>query len=537
MLKVLAVLAHVFVHRIGLAIVRTIATRKRSSAGGFLLGGLCCLASSIALAEGLPTVGGCPAIEYPPAREAGAPLRVDGLTIKDASGRVVLLRGVNATGDAKQPPFTPLSRPQLLDPLPRIGVNTLRLLFIWEAMEPTRCEYNDAYMAYYERVVQWAEERGLYVLVDFHQDAFSRFILGGCGEGFPQWTTTDIGQSTPDNSPGCSAWDFSMVLSPLHHRAWENFHEDKGGIRSRYVEMTKYVADRLAKHRNVIGYDLINEPWGDNEQLGTLFREVGDAIRERHPGAILFVPAHPLVGAGIFANTMQRPPFDNMVYSPHYYDPATYFLKVWLGNTPSWLLDNIQQTASAWKVPMFLSEFGAPGTARDAGNYMEATYQWLDTKFVSSTQWNYTPAWTETNKDGWNAEDFSIVDDKGKLRGALFTPRPYPEKTAGQPQSFKRGEHGFTYSWLQNPALGSTELFIPEHYLDGKKMIVQADSTLGASCDINGERLTCTSDKPGPVVVSISTVEPMDNSRDESIGVEPPRWPTPAPLSGRVTLR
>lgn len=479
--------------------------RCRLACTGLLVAWLCCVMSSFVRAEGLPTRGGCPAIEYPSASEAGAPLHIDGLSIEDAAGRVVLLRGVNATGDAKLPPFKPLAKPELLDPLPKFGINALRLLFIWEALEPTRCQYSDAYMDYYEQVVQWAEQRGLYVIVDFHQDAFSRYILDGCGEGFPQWTVTDVGQSQPDNTLSCAWWDFGMVFSPLHRKAWENFHEDKEGIRSRYIEMTKYVADRLAKHRNVIGYDLINEPWGNNEELASLFRDVGTAIRERHPSAILFVPAHPLIGAGIFDNTMQRPPFDNMVYSPHYYDPATYFLKIWFGNAPSWLLNNIKRTATAWQVPMFLSEFGAPGTARKRGSYMEAIYQWLDDEFVSSTQWNYTPAWTDTNKDGWNAEDFSIVDDKGNLRSALFKPRPYPEKTAGRPESFKRTERGFTYSWLQQPERGTTELFVPEHYLDNRKIRVEADTGLNARCDVREQRLVCSSDKPGAIAVSVSS--------------------------------
>ena len=154
----------------------------------------------------------CTPASYGAPQPTAAPLRAEGSHFKDPAGRVVLLRGVNATGDAKVPPFRPLATPGLLAPLPGWGLNTVRLLFNWEAFEPTRCHYDDSYLAYYEQVVSEARALGLYVIVDFHQDAYSRFSLGGCGEGFPSWAVvSSVALQTPKNDASCSGWGASII--------------------------------------------------------------------------------------------------------------------------------------------------------------------------------------------------------------------------------------------------------------------------------------------------------------------------------------
>ena len=102
-----------------------------------------------------------------------------------------------------------------LDPLPGWGVNVLRLLFTWEAYEPSPGTYDDAYLSYYEGVVDAAAARGLWVVVDFHQDAFSRASIGGCGEGFPQWAVPPtVTPAAPDNGADCANWGSACSATP-----------------------------------------------------------------------------------------------------------------------------------------------------------------------------------------------------------------------------------------------------------------------------------------------------------------------------------
>jgi endoglycosylceramidase len=449
----------------------------------------------------------CPAVSYGPVSQAPATLTAEGPFFKDNSGRVVLLRGVNATGDAKVPPFKGITSSAMLDPLPGWGINTLRLLFTWEAYEPTRCQYNESYLAYYEQVVKWAAERGLYVIVDFHQDAYARHVLGGCGEGFPKWTVPSyLPTYNPSNGGGCAGWAGFALIDPNNHRAWSAFHNNTNGVLTRYAEMTQSVADRLAKYPNVIGYDLMNEPWGTHTQLSAMYAKVGGAIRSRHPGSILFFSPHAMVSLSFPEDLTVRPAFDNQAYSPHYYEGSASRASNKTVAERDVALRRLTNKATSRNAPLFMGEFGARPTAQGAELYLEALYSWMDAHFVSGTQWSYTPNWTAAKKDGWNGEDFSIAT-QGVLRKAVFSPRPYPQKTAGTPGVFKRTGNGLSFSWQHDPSLGSTELFLPADYLQGKTLTT---SPADLRCSVTGQQLRCEGDTPGEATLTISS--PSDAS-------------------------
>jgi endoglycosylceramidase len=433
---------------------------------------------------------------------AAAPLRASGKHLIDPAGRVVLLRGVNATGDAKVPNFRPLMSSSQLDPLSAWGINALRLLFIWEGFEPTRGSYDQSYLDYFEQVVRWAEARGLYVLVDFHQDAYSRYSIGGCGEGFPKWAVASkVKLATPDNGSRCSDWGMRMIADADHHATWHEFHADSEGARTAYLQMVKVVAARMAGHSNVVGYELMNEPWGTDAELSALYEAAGAALRERDPGRILFEPPHALTSSGLFENNIPRVSFENVVYSPHFYDSLIFAFGFWMGDAPAGYLDPMLAKARSWGVPMVLGEYGVSGAVSNGADYLEAVHRWLDSNFVSSFQWTWAPGWRPDLKDGWNGEDFSIVDDKG-VRPNLFEPRPYPQKTAGMPESFNRTKAGFTYSWTHDPSLGRTEIFLPSQYADGKAVSYSGSAVL-VRCAISGQTMTCSGAQPGRAVVTL----------------------------------
>jgi endoglycosylceramidase len=449
---------------------------------------------SLAGGEGPPAYEQCQAPSFPAVNAQAAPLHVDGQQIKDVDGRVVLLRGVNTSGDSKVPDFMPIKNASMLDPLPGWGINTLRLLFTWEAYEPTRCDYDEAYMQYYEQVVEWAEARGLYVVIDFHQDAYSRYNINGCGEGFPKWALfSEIEAAEPDNGEACDGWGLKMITDLDHHKAWEHFHKNTEGAKERYLDMVSSVAERMSKHSNVIGYELINEPWGTDTELESFFNEVGPAIRSRHPDTILFVPPHALASSGT-ANNMNKPAFDNMVYSPHFYDAFVIMTKAWLGTDPAGSLDGMAEKASTWGVPMMLSEYGGPAETSNIEGYMDALNAWLNKGLHHGMQWNYTPTWRDDVKDGWNTEDLSIADDNGNLR-RNFRPRAYPIAIAGAPLAFSESESAINFSWQHEASKGQTEIYLPGGFLNGKQL-----SVTGVSCSHTANLLTCSS----PVDVSAS---------------------------------
>ena len=87
--------------------------------------------------------------------------------------------------------------------------------------------------------------------------------------------------------------------------------------------------------------------------------------------------------------------------------------------------------AEEWNVPLFLGEFGAHADTLNGPAYVDLQYERLDDHFASGAQWNWTPAWTEEERDGWNREDLSITDDSGEL---LHCERDWGGQRAGRPR-------------------------------------------------------------------------------------------------------
>src|SRR2546425_5995498 len=142
----------------------------------------------------------------------GSPTPANGLPqVVDTRGREVLLKGVNVDGivdywdaDASHPPPpTALKPPYTNDPAayahgrcpaddPRVegvmvcdfdfdqmrplGYNTIRLNLSWSLLEPQPGKIDSQYIDRIAQIVGWAKRAGIYVVLDMHQDAWSKFV-------------------------------------------------------------------------------------------------------------------------------------------------------------------------------------------------------------------------------------------------------------------------------------------------------------------------------------------------------------------------
>ena len=113
-----------------------------------------------------------------------------------------------------------------------------------------------------------------------------------------------------------------------------------------------------------------------------------------------------------------------------------------------------------------------------------------------AAEWCYSPRWNDRDKDGWNGEDFSILDSSGSVRPS-FRPRPYPRLTAGQPIAFRHddgrtsgGRASFIFSWDHHSELGATEIFVPTSVFPA-----------GAIIEFSGPGLSCYRDQARQLLV------------------------------------
>ncbi|MGL4369662.1 MAG: cellulase family glycosylhydrolase, partial [Spirochaetota bacterium] len=385
----------------------------------------------------------------------------------------------------------------LLDPLQKWGVNVIRFLFTWEAYEPVKGEYNQEYLAYYKNVIKWAHERGIYVIVDFHQDAFSRYTVHGCGEGFPEWAVPPmVIKGTPSNDSSCKIWGAEMIWDAPMHLSWHHFYANTYGVRDRYLLMVGSVSAALGDTPGVLGYDMLNEPWGNEiTEIAALYEDAAKVIRANDPDSVLFASPHALISSG---NSSELPAmsFDNYVYSPHYYDGMIITLNWWWGTSPASKLNQNKKKGDAFGVPTFWGEFGINPTAKGGTDYMDLFYAWMDKYGASGTQWCYTPGWTPEKYDGHNDENLSIVDDTGTLR-ANWRIRPYPQRLAGTPGTFEvtfkdSGALKMYLKYTHDPRKGDTKIYLPKELLFGTAGFnVSATADLSYSFDSDGLYLIC----------------------------------------------
>lgn len=116
--------------------------------------------------------------------------QVDQHQIIDEFGRVRFFHGTNVV--MKQAPwYRPLEwvpgvssfGEQDVQNLRKLGLNIVRLGHSWAGAEPTRGSYNQTFLDIMKLQTKLAEDYGIYVLVDVHQDVLAPQF---CGNGAPE---------------------------------------------------------------------------------------------------------------------------------------------------------------------------------------------------------------------------------------------------------------------------------------------------------------------------------------------------------------
>ncbi len=359
--------------------------------------------------------------------------------VADDRGRMVLLHGAIAQGLidfyssadpslTRPPPFYPVD-PAAYDgacppnsaamPTPPLcrsdvvqmasfGFNSLRLPLSWSLIEPERGRFNQTYLNRIAQVVTWARDAGIYVILDMHQNAYSRFVgraspvpLPGGAEvklryytGAPAWAT--ITDGFPPETYGDQ-----RELNPAVLEANTNFWYDRDGIQDEYISAIAFLANRFKDDSTVVGYSVFNEPlpgWNlppgfEDLLLFPFYRRVVDAITGVRDGlpcwAGFYMPSfcgyrdlgvHDLhhlffLEAGLLREVTDFPThlsmpvssYPNLVLSLHAYthqytfdhfigqppDKATY---PWGGYDQSYALG--EHEARAMNAALFVSEFG-----------------------------------------------------------------------------------------------------------------------------------------------------------------------------------
>ncbi|MBI9061276.1 MAG: cellulase family glycosylhydrolase [Marinilabiliaceae bacterium] len=190
------------------------------------------------------------------------PITIQGTKFIDGFGRQVMLNGVNLVNKNPKENYIGKEDAETFANFNKWGFNVIRLGIIWDGLEPEPGQYDENYLKKIDQQIQWAEDNGVYVFLDMHQDLFSVKY----SDGAPKWATLDEGKPHVQGA----VWSDAYLISPAVQTSWDNFWANAPvstgkGVQDHYAAAWQHVAKRYADNKTVIGFDIMNEPFAGSE--------------------------------------------------------------------------------------------------------------------------------------------------------------------------------------------------------------------------------------------------------------------------------
>jgi aryl-phospho-beta-D-glucosidase BglC (GH1 family) len=399
-----------------------------------------------------------------------SPLWSDGTHLRDDQNRIALLRGVNARVDGVFDVTFSDGR-TALEPIPalddtdcmrmhELGLDFLRLPINWSAIEPTQGSYDDSYLDRVDAAVQCAARANVYVLIDLHEDAYSKEI----GEdGAPLWAIqpppdmllqgplTDLGARRSSSQVAAAFNTFFAAGDPSH-------------LQAAFDDMLDHVARRWADDPAVLGFELYNEPPLGEDLVDAFSFTAAARVHAAAPDKLVFFEPTALRNLVDFAPKAQSPfPVANAVYAPHVY---TYVFasdqSLLMNLDPANLEGSVSGTreeAKAWHTPLVIGEYGIGPTAPNADLWMQTEATLHDRYLASDAFW----VWKEESQASWGVYDKTGDTWTERPQVVAWLSRPHAARIAGTVVTNEYDGAARTLH-LETHGGGSHSVYVPAGY-------------------------------------------------------------------------
>jgi Cellulase (glycosyl hydrolase family 5) len=290
------------------------------------------------------------------------------------------------------------------------GVNVLRLPVSWSAFEPQQGQFVPGYLAAIDAFLNQVRPYGFYVLLDFHEDGWSKDL---CEDGAPAWATvvTDWAEGGTGGSTDCH------VSTPALSAHTNFFDNDVNDLQAAFATMYQQFAAHFVNEELVFAYEIFNEPISSDPVVDAFSIKVATAIRQvdsRH--LILWEPSalRNQLNEALISSTPF--PVSGCVYAVHVYTTLPYEI--------SSSIENALTEAQGWGEPLFVTEHGANPLPDGGIAWVDDTLNGFDQTGASSMDWIWNPG--VITRDDAGGVDY--VDDGGVY--AHLT-RPYAMAIGG----------------------------------------------------------------------------------------------------------
>ena len=374
--------------------------------------------------------------------------------IRDDKNRICIYHGMNLCNYSKgAPDFLPWHTEEDYARLQEWGFNVVRFLVFWEAIEPQKGVYNEAYLDSVVSKIQMLNKYGVDVFIDVHQDLYCRKFTGN---GFPLWTLDGVNlPEFHEQKP----WNLNYT-QPAVIKSYEHFWRSIE-LRDRYISMLKVLAHKVEPLPNVIGIDVMNEPFPginlnfERDKLSPFYENILRAWKDDDLKVRIFFEPWMLTNGVIKTGLTFKDSAG--VYVPHYYDPFCHEgIEYTAQNKKLMRKTLLVKLFEAQKFfnPMLLGETGisktVPGYLRYIRDLME-----LSDEFAFS--------WTWYSYDMTIYSGFGIVGpDRKEEENLTELVRPYPQRVAGEYPSYSFKDSIFVLEFVATQKENPTIVFIPK---------------------------------------------------------------------------
>ena len=424
-----------------------------------------------------------------PFLSVGAVNAADGLRqVVDAHGREVLLRGVNVDGivdywrsDLRTPyPTDPAAYANGACPpddptvegvpvcqfdfaqMHALGYSAIRLNLSWSLLEPQPGRIDSRYLDRIAQIVGWARTAGIYVVLDMHQDAWSKYIYSGPHEictgplertrgydGAPLWASAHV-------LPACAlngTRELDAAVQEDFQRLWSDLPAPDGvGLQEHYANVMVALARRFHDDPTVAGYEIINEPspgyaaGGPDMDATELFpfygKVVNTVVARVHRFHQLFF-VEPDATRNVTDQRAVTTPWSlyssyrNVVYAPHIY---TWVFTADVLTTGKRLLPadggyrSAIEDAQQLDLPLWVGEFG--NNPQDDDTILTNHYTLQDRDLLGGTLWLWKENANDVNQSVfWGVYGPPFGRGTPQPKRIALTSRAFPMFTAGTLES------------------------------------------------------------------------------------------------------
>ena len=178
----------------------------------------------------------------------------DGKTDKvfaSARGRELSFRGFNVSGKVKHAEFgfkafkdATDARESLSLLRRKTGANIIRYTLAWEGVQPQAGLVDRNYLKAISEQIAVAADMGLYVLLDYHSDLYSRHTFtansGNTGNGAPKWAVSDIYGKDSCGLPCELTWSAHKLSDSAVRNAVRGFWYDHWALNRTFENVNLY---------------------------------------------------------------------------------------------------------------------------------------------------------------------------------------------------------------------------------------------------------------------------------------------------------